>query len=162
MLDAFVFLLLLQAVGLIGFPFAAALFARLFGGGLAFGRPLGSSLNHRSGRGGGGVRAARGQSLNPASRGSFAKLSLWTSVACGHFASLGDDVGAAQPMDRGLCVRNLLEGVAGHRLSIRLLCDRSGGETLEGADRGEQTVHLIDSAHCIRKARFRRFRVHVH
>jgi hypothetical protein len=43
-LDAFVFLLLLQAVGLIGVPFAAALFARLFGGGLAFGRPLGSSL----------------------------------------------------------------------------------------------------------------------
>lgn len=45
MLDAFVFLLLLQAVGLIGVPFAAALFARLFGGGLAFGRPLGQAFS---------------------------------------------------------------------------------------------------------------------
>ena len=44
MLDAFVFWLLLEAIGLIGLPFAAALFSRLPGGGLAFARPLGLLL----------------------------------------------------------------------------------------------------------------------
>ena len=41
MLDAFVFWLLVFAAGLIGLPFAAVMFARLPGGGLAFARPLG-------------------------------------------------------------------------------------------------------------------------
>lgn len=41
MLDALVFWLLLEAIGFIGLPFAAALFSRLPGGGLAFARPVG-------------------------------------------------------------------------------------------------------------------------
>jgi YYY domain-containing protein len=43
-LDALLFWLLLEAIALIGLPFAAALFARLPGGGLAFSRPLGLLL----------------------------------------------------------------------------------------------------------------------
>ena len=44
MLDALIFLLLLEAIGLIGLPFAATLFSRLPGNGLAFARPLGLLL----------------------------------------------------------------------------------------------------------------------
>jgi YYY domain-containing protein len=43
-LDALTFLLFLEAIGLIGLPFAAAFFSRLPGGGLAFARPLGLLL----------------------------------------------------------------------------------------------------------------------
>jgi YYY domain-containing protein len=42
--DALTFLLLVEAIGLIGLPFAAALFSRLPGGGLALARPLGLLL----------------------------------------------------------------------------------------------------------------------
>ena len=44
MLDALVFWLLVEAIGLIGLPFAAGLFSRLPGGGWAFARPLGLLL----------------------------------------------------------------------------------------------------------------------
>jgi YYY domain-containing protein len=43
-LDALTFWLLLEAIGFIGLPFAAALFSRLPGGGLVFARPLGLLL----------------------------------------------------------------------------------------------------------------------
>jgi YYY domain-containing protein len=43
-LDALTFWLLLEAIGFVGLPFAAALFSRLPGGGLAFARPLGLLL----------------------------------------------------------------------------------------------------------------------
>ena len=44
MLDALSFWLLVEAIGLIGLPFAAGLFSRLPGGGWAFARPLGLLL----------------------------------------------------------------------------------------------------------------------
>jgi YYY domain-containing protein len=40
-LDALIFWLVLEAIGIIGLPFAAAMFSRLPGGGLSFARPLG-------------------------------------------------------------------------------------------------------------------------